>query len=172
MKDSARNEKGEYKKGYIPWMKGKHHSEETKAIISEKGKGTKQSKRTIAKRIQSRKGYRHSEETRRKIGEANKKRKGKNHPRWKGGYSNCGEYILIYKPEHPHAINNKYVFEHRLMVEKALGRYLKKSDLVHHINGDKKDNRNCNLLVCTRSYHKWLHGKMADLYIKEHFRRL
>jgi very-short-patch-repair endonuclease len=52
-------------KGYIPWMKGKHHSEETKLKMSEKKKGKSSPK----------KGIFNSEETRKKISLALKGRK-------------------------------------------------------------------------------------------------
>lgn len=89
--------------------------------------------------------------------------KGENNPRWKGGKTKDGNgYILIHKPDHPHA-NNSYVLEHRLIAEKALGRYLKSDEAVHHINEIKDDNRNCNLLICTFAYHMWLHKKIEGL---------
>jgi len=68
-------------------------------------------------------------------------------------------------------INGKTIYrmEHILIAEKALGRSLKKDECVHHINGDKKDNRNANLLLCTNSYHQWLERRMSKLYKQEHF---
>lgn len=84
--------------------------------------------------------------------------RGKNHPRWKEGRTiNDQGYILIYSPNHPFCDNKNYVREHRLIMEKHLGRYLKPEEVVHHINDNPSDNRIKNLKLFTKGEHQRFH---------------
>jgi len=83
-----------------------------------------------------------------------KSRSGKNHYRWNNGRTKHKDgYVLILMPEHPKAIGGRYVLEHRIVVEKSLGRYLKTDEIVHHRNGIKDDNRIENLELMSRAEH-------------------
>lgn len=62
-------------------------------------------------------------------------------------------YLEVYYPEHPNANSGKRVFEHRLVMEKVIGRYLSKTEQVDHINGVKDDNRPENLQILSASDH-------------------
>ncbi len=61
-------------------------------------------------------------------------------PNWKGGRYKKDGYIFIYKPKHPYCSQIGYVREHRLIVEKQIGRYLLPKEKCHHL-GKKDDNR-------------------------------
>ena len=53
--------------------------------------------------------------------------------------------------------------EHRYVMEKYLKRKLKDNEVVHHINGDKSDNRIENLQVMTLSEHSSMHQKIRPV---------
>ena len=71
--------------------------------------------------------------------------KGKRNGNWNGGKTTHSGYIYIYKPNHPNNNKQGYTPEHRLIMEKYLGRYLTSNEVVHHINEIKNDNRLENL---------------------------
>lgn len=56
-------------------------------------------------------------------------------------------YVMVFQKGHPRASGSKgnYVFEHIIVMEKYLGRYLTKDENVHHKNGVREDNRIENL---------------------------
>jgi len=134
-------------KGQTPWSKGNHFSKEHKHKIALAHIGQHHSIETKNKLSRYHKGLKLSEECKNKISNSLKGRfSGNKNPRWKGGRKKQSDgYILIYKPNHPFADKKGYVLEHRLVMEKHLGRHLKPEEVVHHINGIKNDNRPKNL---------------------------
>lgn len=84
--------------------------------------------------------------------------RGPNHPLWNGGVTYDGKgYKLVKSPNHPHKNQRGYVYEHRLVMEEHMGRYLRKDEEINHINKDIKDNRIQNLEILSKSTHATKH---------------
>jgi hypothetical protein len=64
-------------------------------------------------------------------------------------------------PEHPDADVRGYIYEHRLVAERMLGRRIGRHEHVHHINGDKRDNRPENLEVVDAPTHRLRHRRIG-----------
>ena len=105
----------------------------------------------------------------RKTGE---RRYGNKHPRWGKGSRTYRGYKYVYASVHsPYfPMSNKtnrgkkgnvtscYILEHRLVMAQRLGRLLADDEIVHHINGDKLDNRIANLWLSSYKKHKTNYG--------------
>jgi hypothetical protein len=56
-------------------------------------------------------------------------------------------YVEVRVPFHPYASRRGRVYEHRLVMERFLGRFLDPSEVVHHIDEDRKHNAIENLML-------------------------
>lgn len=74
-------------------------------------------------------------------------RDGAGHPSWRGGVRVVKGYRMIWSKGHPYATKSHYVAEHRLVMESVLGRYLLRSEVVHHVDGNRQNNAPSNLMV-------------------------
>lgn len=80
---------------------------------------------------------------------------------WKGGRrkgGNKGKYWMVYMPGHPKSDSSGYVMEHRLVIEKSIGRLLNDMEIVHHKDGNGQNNSLSNLQLTNKKDH-----------FKEHF---
>ncbi len=64
-----------------------------------------------------------------------------------GGVTTINGYRYVHKPSHPRCNQAGYVAEHHLVMEKKLGRFLTSTEVVHHVNRERGDNRPSNLVV-------------------------
>lgn len=82
-------------------------------------------------------------------------------------------YVLLLRPDHPMAKKSGYVLEHRMVMSDHLDRILDPKEEIHHINGDRQDNRIENLILFgsgrdhqiferTENPHKWKKKRQAN----------
>jgi hypothetical protein len=72
-------------------------------------------------------------------------------------------YWCVQAPDHPNAFGGRHYYEHRLVLEKKLGRYLEKGEVVHHIDGNRLNNDPLNLeLHESRSSHAKYHWPLVS----------
>lgn len=81
--------------------------------------------------------------------------------KWNGGkiISSHG-YVQIHKPNHPYCDDRGYVYEHRLVIEKQICRYLSTNEVIHHIDGNKLNNSLENLRLMTNEEHSKFHNNL------------
>lgn len=91
--------------------------------------------------------------------------KGPNSPVWKGGIvKHSSGYLMVKMLGHPRANQEGYIWQHTLVAEKILGKFLPPKAVVHHVNGIKDDNRLANLVICENEpYHQMLHRRKRAL---------
>ena len=92
---------------------------------------------------------------------------GPDHSQWKGGriYAGQGYYRVWISPDDPLASmrdHHGYAKEHRLVMARKFGRPLLSTETVHHINGDKGDNRLENLEVRQGKHGKHIAMRCLD----------
>ena len=124
-------------------------------------KHSEATKRRIGNAIR---GKHHSRKTRRKISRAMKRsQKGCGNNNWKGGrVIDPVGYMKIY------VLNRGYVYEHRFVIEQYLGRRLKSKEHVHHIDGNKLNNKIKNLIVFkSYSSHRRFHANSKNIKKEE-----
>src|SRR3990167_2240705 len=151
---------GKFKKGRIPWNKG----DKVKLIC-------KQCKQVYLVHPYRKESKYCSLACYQSSGDIKLYGRGENHPQWRGGRQKMGlGYIQIYMPEHPNADKRGRILEHRLVMERTLGRKLNKGEIVHHKNGVRGDNRPENLKLY-ESNGKHLSDEMKRIAKRENWNK-
>lgn len=91
---------------------------------------------------------------------------------YKNGRRRKTGYIYILNPNHPNSDNMGYVLEHRLVMEKHLGRYLTKKEVIHHLDFNRANNKLNNLSLFENKrlhtlYHWFLVSCVKEMLIWE-----
>lgn len=95
---------------------------------------------------------------------AGKRNSGDKHGAWKGGvFKNSQGYVMEWvHPADPFGSQDGHVLQHRLVMMRHLGRALEPHETVHHINGNRADNRIENLQLRNGK-----HGKGSVLHCRQ-----
>lgn len=102
-------------------------------------------------------------------------RKGIYNPSYKGGKTvdKLGYILILDERRSTQKGRSRYMLEHRFNMEKHLGRPLERKEIVHHLNGIKKDNRIENLCVIRPEGRKTNHSTYTYVrYLQDRIRHL
>lgn len=116
----------------------------------------------VAQRNHSRHGFVKGEPIRFISGHNGKLQVGKFSNNWKGGEIKKPDgRIMVHRPSHPRANgNNGYVFKSILITENVLGKFLPEKVIVHHSDGNPKNETKSNYTICeNQGYHQLLHQR-------------
>jgi len=130
----------EYRRKQDLAHRGRVQPTETREKISLSLKGRKVGLRSLEHRKKlsmALKGKEKSEEHKKNISLA---RRG-------NGKINCSGYVYLWVPEHPFASRRGYVAEHRLVMEKKLGRLINPEEVIHHVDFNRANNTPDNLVL-------------------------
>lgn len=73
-------------------------------------------------------------------------------------------HVQKFYPSHPNASASGMVYEHVLVAERALGRFMPAGAEIHHVDGNPRNNSASNLVICQdKAYHKHLHYRSSVL---------
>ena len=144
----VRDKFGRFIKGNIPWMTGKHHTEETRKNIGILGLGNKNML-----------GKHHTDISKAMMGKTRKERISKGDINiWnKDAKLYPGKYISQYKN-----YNGKNIpFSHYIWIKENNSK-VPKGFVIHHIDGNQRNNDIKNLKLMTSKSHKQLHGVISN----------
>jgi hypothetical protein len=80
------------------------------------------------------------------------------HPAWKGGqFINDDGYVMTLAPDHPWPRASRYILEHVRLMELAIGRRLRRGEVVHHVDHNRRNNVIANLAHMSAADHSTLH---------------
>lgn len=84
---------------------------------------------------------------------------------WKGGtFIRDSGYRMVLTHGHPRATSSGYVREHILVAERAFGGPLPDHAVLHHVDSNRANNENSNLVICEdQSFHRLLHTRADAL---------
>lgn len=97
---------------------------------------------------------------------------GATNPSWKGGVTHrerkgmygSTKYVRCPAEFRPMARADGYVMEHRLVIARRVGRFLTRSECVHHLDHNPRNNHPMNLELwpCNRSHKMAEHGRILE----------
>ena len=110
-----------------------------------------------------------NEDTRRKMSQSQRKRFSDRtkHWRWRGGMSAKG-YEWVYRPDHRKATKHGYIKRYLAAIEDAYGPIIPSGWDIHHVNGNKTDDRLTNLAIMPHADHMRYHARIAKRERREY----